>query len=97
MDANYPVQLIRKLKAFLYGARIEEQIDKLFGWASGSESEGRKTQSSLRDRRVTTHQLAALNRDIVSHWRDLDGPVKERVQKLFDVDGSADPIRISLL
>jgi len=97
LNVNYPLQLVGKLKAFLYGARIEGQIDSLFGWASGSEAEGRKAESSLRDRRVTTHQLAALSRDIVSHWKDLDGPVRERVQKLFDVDGSADPIRISLL
>jgi CheY-like chemotaxis protein len=83
-------QLASKLKAFLYGTQIDEQISRLFEFAANSELESGT-------KHISTYKLAALSRDIVRHWSYLDDSVKDRIQRFFNVDSSTDPIRISLL
>lgn len=69
---------------------IERQMDDLFG----RPGDRKKPRSSDRD---LTHQLAALARDIIAHWQEIDEKLKRRIKNEFRVDTSADPIKISLL
>jgi CheY-like chemotaxis protein len=99
MDSKWGEILIERLKAFLYGKRIEEQMDALFGAASGSGS----TIGGIALRRPAsrlggvTQRLAALTQDIEEHWRDLSKSVKSRVQSTFVVEATGEEIRVSLL
>ena len=96
-DADYAHKLIDKLKAYLYGRQIREQIDDLFGPNAVQFSPDRPRMSRLNASGSMTHQLAPLCRDIVIHWNDIDDTLKKRIGSIFDVDDESDPIRISLL
>ncbi|MCI0660091.1 MAG: hypothetical protein L0220_03355 [Acidobacteria bacterium] len=86
LKSGWSIELLRKAKMYLYGCRIEKQIDLLFGSRSREPSGG-----SL------THNIAMLQRDIIVHWNDLDQMLQERIKSIFHVDADSLPIRISLI
>ena len=96
---DYGDDLIRKLKAFLFGMRIEEQIESIFGQdaelsfsARGRMRNRPKTGGSL------THSIAALSRDIESYWYALDHQLQERIRRIFRVETFDEKeVRVSLL
>lgn len=95
----WPSQLIGKIKAYLYGTRIEKQIDRLFGENKTSAVTAQRPaiRSSLNRNRGITQELATLCWEIQAHWHDLDKSLQQRVQTIFHVDTTSDPIKISLL
>lgn len=101
-EADYADELIQKLKPFLYGLRIEERMNKLFGIGGGASLYSLRPREALRPRasrreRSMTHELAALTRDISAYWSDLDPGMKLRIKELFNVEEKDGEITASLL
>ncbi|OGW16671.1 MAG: hypothetical protein A3G93_00470 [Nitrospinae bacterium RIFCSPLOWO2_12_FULL_45_22] len=98
-EVDWPSELVKKLKEFLYGTRIEEQINNLFRKQPVSayrEPIYRRRTGTIGNGSVT-HELAALFRDILENWTALDDRLRTRIMSLFRVDTSSDPIRIGLI
>jgi len=74
-------------------------MDALFGTTRQPVSylQNRAYRNRNMSGRSLTHSLAALSRDIIAHWDDLDERLKKRIQSIFNVDTENDSIRISLL
>jgi hypothetical protein len=93
--------LVKKLRGFLYSMRVEEQMNSIFGQQTqlSFAARGRNRTDPHRSRieRDSTLDIAALRRDIVAHWSDLDDRLKERIQMVFRVDANSVPVRISLV
>lgn len=97
-DSEYALNLVERLRAFLYGMRIEEQITHVFGGSSelAFAARGRVERTRSRAERSLTHDIAALRRDIVTHWHYLDKPIQNLIRKYFRVDDQSRPVRVSL-
>lgn len=100
-SASDAIQLVKKLRSFLYSMRVEEQMNSIFGQQTelSFAARGRSRAAPPRSRieRDSTLDIAALRRDIVAHWSDLDERLKERIQRVFRVDHESQPVRISLV
>lgn len=97
-DTDYAVRLERKIKGYLYGTAIQEQLDSLFGRRSAPLFPTAKARSSTRrGERSLTHTLASLSREIELHWHDLDDQLQARIMNVFRVDAKSDPVRVSLM
>jgi CheY-like chemotaxis protein len=100
-DGRYAIELVKKLRTFLYGKRIEEQMNLLFGEQAElsyiARGRGRAVPNRSKIERDSTLDIASLRRDIVAHWPDLDERLKERIQLVFRVDPDSKPVRISLV
>jgi CheY-like chemotaxis protein len=97
--ARYVTELINKLKAFLFGRRIEEQLNMIFGEEKelSFAARGRAIRLHSRSPRSLTVDMRTLRRDIVSHWHDLDERLQEKIKQIFRVDEKSEPVRVSLL
>ena len=97
-DDDWPEQLIVKVKSYLYGSLIDQQMDNLFGMSNTPNSvwERGGMYNNVNKSGHLTHDLAALTRDIVKYWDELEEPIRKRIKEKFDVDTSSVPIRISL-
>ena len=98
-DPDYSLDLIRKLKAFLFGRRIEEQMESIFGPDAelSFAARGRMNRGRGEIGTSQTHPIAALSRDIESFWPDLDPKLKERIKRVFRVEMCDKEARVSLL
>ncbi|HMG73131.1 MAG TPA: hypothetical protein VK582_06475 [Pyrinomonadaceae bacterium] len=100
-SATDAIELIKRLRSFLYSMRVEEQMNSLFGQqvdlSFADKGRGRATAQRSRIERDSTLDLATLRRDIVAHWADLDERLKERIRLVFRVDPNSTPVRISLV
>jgi CheY-like chemotaxis protein len=96
-ESEFALRLESKLKTFLYGIQIENQMDKLFG--SDDEpafsSRNRSRRARAGDERSVTHELAALSRNIAAHWDSLDGSLQARIKRTFEVTTSDDEVLVS--
>jgi len=93
---GFPLELINRLKRFLYGLRIEEKLNRLF---DGESDMGYTFDIRPRDSigsRSVTHELADLTREISSHWKDLDASVQERIKESFNVTVDGEKVTVSL-
>jgi hypothetical protein len=94
-------KLVEKLRGFLYSMRVEEQMNSIFGQQTqlsfAARGRNRIDPQASRFERDSTLDIAALRRDIVAHWSDLDARLKERIQLVFRVDDKSVPVRISLV
>ncbi len=99
LGASWTNELLRKIKGLIYGTCVNDQMDKLFGAndAAAPAARHRAQRGGTKGDDSTTHDLAALCRDIVAYWSDLDGRLKRRIHSVFRVDPDSKPIRISLL
>lgn len=91
--------LITKLKRFLYSGLVEEQLNQLFGSKRDPSFTpyGRYLRGTSGRGFSLTNRLAVLLQDIVTHWKDLDESVKNKVRDTYDVvDEHSDPIKIRL-
>jgi CheY-like chemotaxis protein len=90
-------ELIDKLKPFLYGLRIKAQLNKLFngGAGMGYTLMGGRLREPASDRSIT-HELAALTRDIASHWKYLDKGLQEQIKEIFNVTVNKNEVTVSL-
>jgi CheY-like chemotaxis protein len=97
-DGRYASKLVRSLKEFLYGMRIEEQMLSVFGDTRelAFAARGRALRERARFERSMTHDIAALRRDIAAHWHDLDERLQAKISKFFRVDAESRPVRVSL-
>jgi CheY-like chemotaxis protein len=96
--AGWETKLIDKLKKYLYSNRIEARIDRLFGrGARAATASSSPMGRPSADEGSATLELAALCREIINHWKDLDESLQNRIRELFNVDVNSNPIRISLL
>jgi CheY-like chemotaxis protein len=97
-DSEYALNLVERLRAFLYGMRIEEQMAHVFGVPQGLAfaARGRIERARSRAERSLTHDIAALRRDIVAHWHYLDERLQNHIRKFFRVDDESRPVRVSL-
>lgn len=86
LNATWMPEIIRLMKAYLFGARIAAQLDALFG-----PTPFNKAQRSL------THDVAAVCHEIATHWDDLSDPLKGRIRGVFEVDEGRRPIKVGLL
>jgi CheY-like chemotaxis protein len=96
-DVEYFLKLSSKLRTFLYGIRIENQMDKLFGQDEEPAFAARNRRQRVRvgDERSVTHELAALSRNIAAHWEDLDESLQARVKRTFEVTPKDDGVIVS--
>lgn len=94
LELDWSLQLVKRLRSFLYGRRIEQQFDQLFSFAPPGE-----TTSRFRPRYSggVTHPVAALSRDIIAHWDELDESLRLKLQRYMNVVETAAGIRVSLL
>jgi CheY-like chemotaxis protein len=98
LEGGWPKRLLRMVKAHVYGRSVRARMQELFGPGTGSSADVVRRESRVRTgERSTTHELAALCRDIMEHWHDLDGSLQDEIRQVFRVDETTDPIRISLL
>lgn len=99
-DSEYALKLVERLRAFLYGMRIEEQIALVFGemqelgfatkgGTERSRSRARAKRSRSRAQRSLTHDIAALRRDITAHWHYLDEQLQDRIRIFFWTDNES--------
>jgi CheY-like chemotaxis protein len=90
--------VVRHLKQYLYGTPIHLQLDQLFPTSTGLKDLGRRgRQGRGRSHGRGTHALAAVIRDIVNHWSDLDDDLKERIRATLTVEEDSDGrVRVSL-
>lgn len=86
-DAEWASNLESKLKCFLYGAQISQQMDQLFGREDAPSSVHRNRAGRVHtgDDRSVTHKLSGLSRAIEMYWNDLDDSLKARIQRTFEV------------
>ena len=89
--------LCDKLKAFLFGQQVEEQMDQMFKRAEADAEQIIRLRQRPRGTGSLTHELAALCRDIARHWNDLDERCRARVRTVFYIDDTKEPVRVSLL
>jgi DNA-binding NarL/FixJ family response regulator len=96
-DVEYFLKLSSKLRTFLYGIRIQNQMDKLFGQDDepAFSSRNRRQRASAGDERSVTHELAALSRNIAANWDDLDESLRARVKRTFEVTPKDDGVIVS--
>ncbi len=94
LEVIWPEKLVDQLKQFLKGQRIEAQLEALF--PSALTSRAGAGRDRVRAAGGVTHQLAALTRDIVDFWPDLDEKTKEKVRQFFQVDETGKTIKVSL-
>ena len=96
-DDEWSLKLESKLKAFLYGIQIENQMNKLFGDDDepAFASRQRSTRARAGDERSVTHELAALSRNIAAHWVDLDAGLQARIRRTFEVTTKDDRVIVS--
>jgi CheY-like chemotaxis protein len=97
-DGKYASKLVRRLKEFLYGTRIEGQMLSVFGETRelAFAARGRAERERVRSERSMTHDIRALRRDIAAHWHDLDARLQERIREFFRIDSESRPVRVSL-
>ncbi len=82
---GYSLQLIERLRPFLYGLRIEEQLNELFnggGLAGYPVTRARPDNTSHRSK---TFELAALTRNISNDWKYLGEGLRTRIKDIFTV------------
>lgn len=93
-ESDWTDKLLAELKKFLYGRPIEEQLDLMFQKRVPNLllAPGRSRGQSC-----MTQELAELCRQIVMHWDDLDEPLKNRIEGIFEVNKASKPVKISLL
>jgi hypothetical protein len=87
---GYSAKLIERLRPFLYGLRIEEQLNDLFnggGLAGYPVMRARPDNTSHRSR---TFELAALTRNISNDWKFLGEGLRARIKDIFTVVESED-------
>lgn len=98
-DEDYSGDLVRQLKAFLYGMRIEEQLVNIFGADEelSFAARGRMLRNPGGGGGSVTHNIAALTRDIEAHWHELDMQMQQKIKKIFRVEDQIKPVRVSLL
>lgn len=94
-DSQWSASLESKLKMFLYGAQIEQQMDQLFGRDNSPDSSLRNRPGIGEDRSVTP-KLAALSRAIETCWSDLDANLQARIKRTFEVTTKGDKTIVSL-
>lgn len=97
-EGEYALNLVERLRAFLYGKRIKEQLAHVFNepQALAYAARGRVERARSRSERSLTHDIAALRRDIVAHWHCLDEQIRNDIRKFFRVDDKSRPVRVSL-
>lgn len=94
--SDYAQRLGTILKNWLYGKPIEDAMDMLFGRVA-ERAAFPSAPMDMRRGGSLTHELAALTRNIESHWNDLDDRLKKRIAQVFHVNEDVTPIRVSVL
>ncbi len=94
LNVDWPSTLLRRLKEFLYGTRIEKQMNALFGFGATRAIAGR---SRVRGNGGVTHELAALTYDIVRFWPELNDKTQKRVHEVFEVEVEGGSVKVGLL
>lgn len=96
-ETGYATELVKRLKPFLYGLRIEQQLNQLFngGVITGYPVSAGRPRDSESDR-SKTHELAGLTRDISNHWEYLEEGLRTRIKDIFNVRADGDEVTVSL-
>ena len=87
-DPAWPDKILSKLRAYLYGEYIKQQMNTISTDRSGS---------MISSKGCMTHDINALFRSIVEHWDYLNDQLQNEIIGLFEVDLAVRPIRISLV
>jgi len=87
-DAYWPEKLLSEIKAYL----IEQQLNSLFE----KQAEANEARKASKSTGSLTHMLAALNRDIVAYWHDLDDATKARIREYFETTEDKQQVRVTL-
>ena|SRR5688572_14999635 len=99
MEPNWFRELEKKLVSFLYGTRIEAQMNDLFGQddepSFTARNRGGRVQSG--EDRSVTHKFSALSREIASHWHELDESLQARISRAFEVTHKGNKVIVSFL
>jgi CheY-like chemotaxis protein len=94
---GFAARLVNTVGPFLYGLRIEQQINDLFnGGAVMGYPVKRSRPGEASGDRSKTHELAALTRDISAHWPSLDESLKSRIKGIFNITEDGDEVTVSL-
>ena len=82
-NVDWGSHLVKRLKSHLYGRRIEPQVNDLFGPGDPASDLAMERSSSTYGRRSITPKLAALTRDLESHYQDLEPRLQRRIDRYF--------------
>jgi DNA-binding NarL/FixJ family response regulator len=94
-NADWFESLLSAIRETVYGGRIRERMDRLFGEELSSASPYRfRAEPANAD---TTQELAALAADIESHWQLLDDKLRERISQTFRIEQAGKSVTVDLL
>jgi len=100
-DVDWPMLLVKRLKAHLYGQEITTQLDELFGLhlaVGGGPTRAAAFRRPLAREGAVTQRLASVMQNIEDYWPDLSDALRERIAANFVVDpGPGDKVRVGLL
>src|SRR5262245_1531850 len=85
---DWPEKLLSRMKAYL----IDRQLHRLFE----KQAEPASVRNTVNRSGSLTHMLAALSRDIVAYWPDLDDSTKARIRKYFETAEDKQQVRLTL-
>jgi CheY-like chemotaxis protein len=98
-ESGWPGKCLAWTRQYLYGERIERQIERLFGRAfEGPAGAGRTNRlgSIARPSGSLTNAIADLSLDISQYWQYLHPAVRERIQLRFEVEAGPTGIKVTV-
>ena len=97
LNTDWPEQLLRHMKTYLFGLDIEERLGDLVTVSSPDNSQRLYRTGTHSGRGSLTMEVAQLCRDIARHWDDLDERTQGRIKSVVHVNADVKPVRVSLL
>jgi hypothetical protein len=97
VNHEYATRLVEHLKTYFFGKIVEERMGEIFGASAEAPFARRRRASDAGGDGPVTHELAALLRDIESHWPDLDERVRAKVKSVFHVEQTGEQVTVRLL
>jgi hypothetical protein len=98
-EEEFATELVRRLRAALYGDYIRQETSDLFASEGGSLAVGRsRVMGRSRFSGVSsTHRMTNLIQQISSNWDYLHETDQRIAKQYFEVDDGPRPVRVSLL
>jgi len=96
LDTKWAEELLQVVRKFVHSMRIDAKMDGLFRRPRGGGGAGHQRRRVGSDVRCLTPELDEVMRDIVDHWKDLDEPLRIRIEHVFEISESSTPVQIAL-
>jgi len=96
-DLDWADRLVHEMQTYLYGDEIERALADVFGVGTGHGRPATRGGGHRSGRGCMTSDIIDLTCDIAECWHSLDEHTRSLVKSVFEVDGSQQPARVSLL